>query len=179
LLFVADFDGQVAAVSRVVASDAAYDIAVLQCETKSFTPLPLRSEVEPGERVYCLSNPDHMFGTFTEGLVSRVYVVRGEAPGTGPEPAENEDGNADAPQHDLSKSMAQDPLLPPRAFLQVTCEFAGGSSGAPIVDAMGNVIGIAQSTRTVAVDPDAEQLEVQMVARTASPSSALLRLLRR
>jgi S1-C subfamily serine protease len=179
LLFVADFDGQVAAVSRVVASDAAYDIAVLQCETKSFTPLPLRSEVEPGERVYCLSNPDHMFGTFTEGLVSRVYVVRGEAPGTGPEPAENEDGNADAPQHDLSKSMAQDPLLPPRAFLQVTCEFAGGSSGAPIVDAMGNVVGIAQSTRSVAVDPDAAQLEVQMVARTASPASALLRLLRR
>jgi hypothetical protein len=179
LLFVADFDGQVAAVSRVVASDAAYDIAVLQCETKSFTPLPLRSEVEPGERVYCLSNPDHMFGTFTEGLVSRVYVVRGEAPGTGPEPAENEDGKADAPQHDLSKSMAQDPLLPPRAFLQVTCEFAGGSSGAPIVDAMGNVVGIAQSTRSVAVDPDAAQLEVQMVARTASPASALLRLLRR
>jgi S1-C subfamily serine protease len=179
LLFVADFEGQVAPVSRVVASDAAYDIAVLQCETKSFTPLPLRSEVEPGERVYCLSNPDHMFGTFTEGLVSRMYVVRGEAPGTGPEPAENEDGNADAPQHDLSKSMAQDPLLPPRAFLQVTCEFAGGSSGAPIVDAMGNVVGIAQSTRSVAVDPDAAQLEVQMVARTASPASALLRLLRR
>jgi serine protease Do len=179
LLFVADFEGQVAAVSRVVASDAAYDLAVLQCETKSFTPLPLRSEVEPGERVYCLSNPDHMFGTFTEGLVSRMYVVRGEAPGTGPEPAENEDGKADAPQHDLSKSMAQDPLLPPRAFLQVTCEFAGGSSGAPIVDAMGNVVGIAQSTRSVAVDPEAPQLEVQMVARTASPASALLRLLRR
>jgi hypothetical protein len=75
--------------------------------------------------------------------------------------------------------MAQDPLLPPRAFLQVTCEFAGGSSGAPIVDAMGNVVGIAQSTRSVAVDHDAAQLEVQMVARTASPASALLRLLRR
>jgi S1-C subfamily serine protease len=179
LLFVADFEGQVAAVSRVVASDAAYDLAVLQCETKSFTPLPLRSDVEAGERVYCLSNPDHMFGNFTEGLVSRMYVVRGEAPGTGPEPEADEDGKVDVSLHDLSKSMAHDPRLPPRMFLQVTCEFAAGSSGAPIVDAMGNVVGIAQSTRSVAVDPDAVQLEVQMVARTASPASELLRLLRR
>ena len=179
LLFVADFEGNVAAVSRVVASDVAYDLAVLLVDTKSFSPLPLRADAEPGERVYCLSNPDHMFGSFTEGLVSRVYVVRGEAPGLGPEPDAEGDGEAESAHDSLSKSMAQDPLLPPRAFLQVTCEFAGGSSGAPIVDAMGNVIGIAQSTRTVAVDPDAEQLEVQMVARTASPSSALLRLLRR
>ena len=61
-------------------------------------------------------------------------------------------------------------------WLHVTCEFAKGSSGGPIVDVMGNVVGIAQSTSTVVYDEAAEPIDTQMVFRIASPASALLAL---
>ncbi len=173
LLFVADLQGRVFPITEVVARDARFDLAVVRCGMKGLAPLPLRGDVDEGERIFCLSHPDHMFASFSEGLVARRYIVRGPAPGTGA-PVD-----ADAPvDHDLGKALAAKGG-DPRAFLQVTCEFAGGSSGAPIVDAFGNVVGIAQSTATVAVDPEAEVLEVQMVARTASPASALRALLHR
>ena len=173
LLFVADLQGRVFPITEVCARDARFDLAVVRCAVDGLAPLPLRDEVEDGERVFCLSHPDHMFGSFSEGLVARHYVVRGPAPGTGA-PVD-----ADAPvDHDVGKALAAKDG-DPRAFLQVTCEFAGGSSGAPIVDACGNVVGIAQSTASVVVDPEAELLEVQMVVRTASPASALRALLRR
>lgn len=172
-LFVADLQGRVFPITEVCARDARFDLAVVRCATDGLLPLPLRDEVEDGERVFCFSHPDHMFASFSEGLVARHYVVRGPAPGTG-DPAD-----ADAPvDHDVGKALAAKDG-DPRAFLQVTCEFAGGSSGAPIVDACGNVVGIAQSTASVVVDPEAELLEVQMVVRTASPASALRALLRR
>ena len=172
-LFVAALQGRVFPITELVARDARFDLAVVRCDAKGLAPLPLRGDVDEGERIYCLSHPDHMFASFSEGLVARRYIVRGPAPGTGA-PVD-----PDAPiDHDVGKTLAAKDG-DPRAFLQVTCEFAGGSSGAPIVDAFGNVIGIAQSTATVAVDPEAEALEVQMVARTASPASALRALLRR
>lgn len=173
MLFVADLDGRVFPILEVVARDPRFDLAIVRCDAKGLAPLPVRGEVEVGERVYCLSHPDHMFATFSEGLVSRRYVVRGPAPGTvAPAVADA------APDHDLGKSLADDDG-DPRAFLQVSCEFGGGSSGAPIVDAQGNVVGVAQSTATVFADPEAELPEAQMVPRTASPASALLALLRR
>jgi hypothetical protein len=61
--------------------------------------------------------------------------------------------------------------------LHVTLQFAKGSSGAPIVDATGAVVGIAQSTTTVVYDETAELVDTQMVFRTATPSSVLAALL--
>jgi hypothetical protein len=68
---------------------------------------------------------------------------------------------------------AVDPKARLLTMLQVTCDFAVGSSGAPITDDRGNVVGIAQSTTTVLVDPDAEPAETQMVARSAVPAQVL------
>src|SRR5262245_15282827 len=89
LLAVADWQGRVFAVTEVLAADPDRDVAVLRCAATDLQPLPLRT-AHSGERVFCLSNPDHMFATFSEGLIARRYVVRGPAPGTGtpagPEP---------------------------------------------------------------------------------------------
>jgi len=65
----------------------------------------------------------------------------------------------------------------PRTWLHVTCDFAKGSSGAPIVDTTGTVIGIAQSTTTVVYDEDAALVDTQMVFKTATPAAALAALL--
>ena len=176
--FVAGYDGQVFAVTECVAADASSDLAVLRCSASNLVPLPLRPGAMAGEPVYCLSNPDHLFATFTAGTIARRYLVRGPAPGPArpdgtavPESAAEAGGVGD--RHQALAAVGSDRG---RVFLQVTCEFASGSSGAPVVDACGNVVGIAQSTASVAVDPEAEVLEIQMVVRTAVPTDALLQL---
>jgi S1-C subfamily serine protease len=161
LLAVADWQGQAYAVTEVLAADRDADVAILACTAKDLEPLALCDALpRAGQRVWCLSNPDHQFATFSEGMVARRYRVHGVAPGT-----EHEPRTASAP------ARAQ-------TMLAVSCEFAVGSSGAPVVDARGNVVGIAQSTSTVFVDPDAELAETQMVSRTAVPAAALRGLVR-
>lgn len=156
-LVMANLDGTVWPVEKVVAKDRGGDLAVLQTAEKNGVPLPLAASVRQGERVFCLSNPDHQFGFFSEGLVARRYLQRDEVPeGVPRKPADQ---------------------VAPRPWLHVTCEFAKGSSGAPIVDATGAVVGIAQSTTTVVYDETAELVDTQMVFKTATPSSVLAALL--
>lgn len=161
-LFVADWRGRVFPVTEVAAADASHDVAVLRCGATGLEPLPLRTGARTGERVACLSNPDHWFAVFTEGIVARRYVVRGPAPGS---------------ESEAETAHAAAPPGPGSTYLQVTCDFAGGSSGAPVVDLAGNVLGLAQSTSTLSsFAPGSDYGEVQMVARTAVPVEALLRL---
>ena len=156
-LVTADLEGRVWAVEGVLAKDEGADVAVLKTGEPDCVPLALRSSVQIGERVYCLSNPDHQFGFFSEGLVARWFLQRDRVPeGAAPKPPDQ---------------------VAPRTWLHVTCDFARGSSGAPIVDSKGNVVGIAQSTSTVVYDEDADVVETQMVFKTATPAMALMALL--
>lgn len=162
-LFVADWKGRVFPVDEVAAADSGSDVMLVRCGARDLVPLPLRPGVRTGETVTCLSNPDHWFAVMTQGIVARRYLVRGGAPGSAI--------SVPVPMH------SGEPTGPTREFLQVTCDFAGGSSGAPLVDAAANVLGIAQSTSTLsALLPGQDFGDVQMVARTAVPVEALLRL---
>lgn len=60
--------------------------------------------------------------------------------------------------------------------LEITADFARGSSGAPIVDRWGRVVGVVVATHSVYYDEDPDE-NLQMVFKYAAPSSALLRLL--
>lgn len=144
---VADLAGEVWPVQRVLAADVGADVVVLQTPARERTPLPLRPDVRDGEPVHCLSHPDHRFGFFSTGVVARHWLER-------------EPGAA-----------------APRPWLHVTCDFARGSSGGPIVDASGNLVGIAQATTTVVYDEAAEPIDTQMVFKTAVPAAALRTLL--
>ena len=156
-LVTADLEGHVWAVESVLSKDEGADVAVLKTGETNSVPLALRGSVQVGERVYCLSNPDHQFGFFSEGLVARWFLQRDPVPeGSTPKPPDQ---------------------VAPRTWLHVTCEFAKGSSGAPIVDSKGNVVGIAQSTSTVVYDEDAAVAETQMVFKIATPAMALVALL--
>lgn len=161
LLAAADLRGHVWPVQRVLAADPRSDLCVVQIPARDLVPLPLRPGVRVGEAVWCLSHPDHQFAVFTAGMVARRYVLR-EPPGV---------GEPDAP----ASAVATGPAA---TFLHVTVEFAGGSSGAPVLDACGNVVGVAQSTTTMVHDFASEQPDVQMVLRTASPAAALAAIVR-
>jgi hypothetical protein len=120
-LVAADAEGHVYPVLAVLAADTDADTCLLKIDAPKLKPLALRPSVRPGERVYCLSHPGGYYYMFTEGLVSRVNRRRNDV--------------LDA------HGEANGKLTRPLVFLNVTAEFAPGSSGAPLVDACGNVVG--------------------------------------
>ncbi len=118
-LVAADSLGRVYPVKAVLAADTEADTCFLKIDAPGLKPLPLRTGVRPGERVYCLSHPGGYHYMFTQGMVARLNLRQDEAV------------DANGQTNRLSR-----PIL----FLNVTAEFAPGSSGGPIVDDSGNVV---------------------------------------
>jgi len=120
-LVAADADGRVYPVRGVAAADTASDTCFLTLEGCRLKPLPLRANVRAGERVYCLSHPGGYYFMFTQGMIARL----------------NRRPNEVVDEHGETNGLLTRPIL----FLNVTAEFAPGSSGAPVVDEAGNVVG--------------------------------------
>jgi hypothetical protein len=133
-LAAADATGRVYPVESVLAADTEADTCLVKIPASSLKPLPLRSEVRPGERVYCLSHPGGYHFMFTEGMVARLNRRRNDV--------YDERGH--------TNGLVTRPIL----FLNVTAEFAPGSSGAPIVDEAGNVVAQVASITDAGEPPD-------------------------
>lgn len=155
-LVVADLAGRVWPVRSVLAFDAASDVCLLATSATDLPPLALDPDVRAGTKVACLSHPDDHFGFYSEGTIARWCMVR--------------DAPIDAPAADRK------PGVP---MLEVTLDFAKGSSGAPVLDFRGNVVGLAQATQTVLYDDEKDPTGIQMVFKIASPARALDSLIRR
>jgi len=65
-------------------------------------------------------------------------------------------------------------------WMQVTCEYAKGSSGAAILDLCGNVVGLVSSTNSVyySTESDGDQRNFQMVRRNCVPGLAIAGLVK-
>ena len=120
-LVAADAAGRVFPVKSVLAADAESDTCFLKIDAPGLKPLPLRAGIRAGERVYCLSHPGGYYFMFTQGMVARVNRRRNDM----------------LDEHGQTNGLLTRPIL----LLNVTAEFAPGSSGAPIVDEAGNVVG--------------------------------------
>jgi S1-C subfamily serine protease len=120
-LVAADAAGHVFPVQSVLAADTESDTCFVRIDAPGLKPLPLRSGVRTGERVYCLSHPGGYYYTFTPGMVSRLNLRRNDV----------------LDEHGHTNGLLTRPIL----LLNVTAEFAPGSSGAPITDDAGNVVG--------------------------------------
>jgi hypothetical protein len=119
-LIAADAAGHVFPVQSVLAADTESDTCFVKINASGLKPLPLRTGVRAGERVYCLSHPGGYYFMFTQGMVARLNRKRNEV----------------LDEHGHTNGLLTRPIL----FLNVTTEFAPGSSGAPIVDDAGNVV---------------------------------------
>jgi serine protease Do len=119
-LIAADDTGRVFPVRSVLAADTESDTCLVKIDAPGLKPLPLRSGVRTGEQVYCLSHPGGYYFLFTPGMVARLTRKRNEV----------------LDEHGQTNGLLTRPVL----FLNVTAEFAPGSSGAPVVDEAGNVV---------------------------------------
>ena len=159
-LVAADAAGHVFPVLAVLAADTSADTCLIRISATGLRPLPLRTGVRPGESVYCLSHPGGYYFMFTQGLVSRL----------------NRRTNTDLPENGSSNSSDSRPIL----LLNITAEFAPGSSGAPVVDPCGNVVGqvdsIADAGEAAAVDDENQSASPSVPIRFCTATEEILRL---
>ena len=133
-LVASDAVGHVFPVRSVLAADPESDTCFLKIDASGLKPLPLRPGIRTGEQVYCLSHPGGFYYMFTQGIVARLNLKCNEM----------------FDEHGQTNGLLSRPIL----FLNVTTEFAPGSSGAPVVDTAGNVVGQVASITEAGEPPD-------------------------
>jgi S1-C subfamily serine protease len=144
-LVAADAQGNVFPVESVLAADTESDTCLVKIKAPGLKPLPLRPGVRVGENVFCLGHPGGYYFMFTQGMVSRLNLRCNDVV--------DENGH--------TNGLLTRPVL----LFNTTVEFAPGSSGAPIADEAGNVVG--------QVDSIAEAGEPGMGTTNSPPSPSV------
>jgi S1-C subfamily serine protease len=124
-LVVADAKGRVFPITEVLASNADSDTCLLRVPGLDLPPLALNRDAQVGDSVFCLSHPDGNHWMFTAGMLSRFFINHEAAT----------DGVKPPPKTKVAPSL----------YINVTVEYSPGSSGAPVTDECGNVVGQVES----------------------------------
>lgn len=103
---------EVLPLASVVASSEVGDTIVMRLAEKILRPLALSTDAQVGDDAYCLSDPRGVRGFFSHGMVNRFY------------PSE--------------PKLAANPKL---QRMNVSTDWAPGSSGSAVLDEYGNIIG--------------------------------------
>lgn len=147
---VCDREGRCHPVETVLASNSATDVAVFRVKGEGFRPLALGGPAPVGAKISVISHPSGNHYTFTCGEVSRY-----------------------------SRSPARE-NRPAVTWMSITADYAQGSSGGPVFNEVGEVVGMVASTRSIhAKPPSAEDHEgsLQMVVKNCVPASAIRELI--
>src|SRR5699024_1706805 len=145
------YDGKAYPVVDILAASKENDIAIVKVGLNGdrLTPLPLGDTAPIGSTVYAVSHPKGMFYYFSDGVVAGNYQ-----------------NNRHADSLDNGNNFK----------MLITADYAAGSSGGPIVDAHGNLVGTVSSTRSVYYNPRKQQ-NLQMVFKNTIPVKALKALI--
>lgn len=151
---VRTWDGRLFPVSEVLAGSELQDLAILKLdlpEGESLTPLRLGPTARVGDAVYTISHPKSMLYRFSTGMVTRNTI-------------ESSGGRSD--------SQAERPRM------CISADYGVGSSGGPVLDERGNVIGVIAATRTVySSNPQTENRHPQMVEHKTIPVAMIRELI--
>jgi len=145
---VGTWDGRVLPVLKVLAASKANDLAVIKVDADDLVPLPVAPSAPVGTEVFVIGHPVNHLYMMTTGIVSSHFLRR-------------ERGKPN-PRHEMT----------------ITADFAKGSSGSPVLDRTGAVVGIVRSTTPVYYEKkDGVGTKIQMVMKYCIPSTSLLKLL--
>lgn len=146
---VMTIDGEVFPVKQILAADTAKDIAILRIDpaNKTLPALPFAETASPGEEVSVISHPQGRHYCLTNGRISRYHRETNE------QTAETND------------------------WLSITADFALGSSGGPVINNKGEVVGMVASTLTAYAENSGckarPNRDVQMVFKDCVPLNSL------
>ncbi|MEO7319493.1 MAG: serine protease [Chthoniobacteraceae bacterium] len=129
-LIAVDHAGSVLPVTGILAKSQTMDVAILHIEGGELSPLPLNDQVAPGDAAFCFSDPLGQLGYLSRGIVNRFYkkVRTAAAPGS----------------LDELKSLR----------VNVSTDWAPGSSGAAVLDECGNALGHVSTISPLAEDDE-------------------------
>ena len=170
-------DGTVFAIRSILASDRSGDAAIAKIDTRGID-LPFLRLGDPaacGDAVVVISHPAGRFYSLTRGVVSRYH--RHDA-----DPATM--AKSGGTSH-LSKKSNSDEVLrsnPAPVWMSVTADYAVGSSGGPVFNSQGDVVGMVSrtySTRASKTHRRHDSLGNQMVFKDCVSLDTILSLIER
>lgn len=143
-------NGKIYAVKSVLACSKTNDLAIIKLATdgEKIPALPLAQAGKVGDDVYVLGHPKGMHYFFSKGIVTNKYM--------------EEAG-------EINKKFS-------REMMAISADYATGSSGGPVMDCCGNVIGTVSNTKMFThseMNPS-----VQMVVKNTVPVESLWKLIR-
>ncbi len=142
-LIAANEEGAVLPVTEVLAANRYSDTCIVRIQGNNFRPLPLQTNVYPGDLAFCYSDPLDHRGYFSHGIVNRFYQFPGRRPFSAP------------------PSAAFSPTR-----LNVSTDWAPGSSGSAVLDEYGNAIGHVSTIAAVSDDEESEPGEPRVIGPT-------------
>ena len=157
-LVVFDHENRLLQVAAVQAADKGMDVALVRVAGEDLKPLALNDQTRPGDAVFLFSAPFGHPGYFSAGQINRFYWT-GSAPGN-PDTLEG------------VRSLA----------INVSTDWAPGSSGAALLDQCGNAIGHVKTISPLKKpspqhDKAAAPEDVMITLHQAAPARAVRLLL--
>ena len=140
-------DGNVFAVRSILASDRDGDAAIAQLDTRGVVlpSLRLGDPAACGDAVVVISHPAGRFYSLTRGVVSRYH--RHDAD---PARMAKSGGTSRTPKKRTRTGASRVASAP--VWMSVTADYAVGSSGGPVFNSSGNVVGMV--SRTYSTQPN-------------------------
>ena len=147
---VCDREGNTYPIVEILAADKAADVAIFRVKAHDLSPLALGTPAGIGSAVRVISHPDRRFFMQTAGEVSRYHQ----------QPARKD--------------------KPAAVWMSITADYAKGSSGGPVLDDAGKVVGMVSSTQSIYYESNNGQPKgpLQMVVKNCVPASAIRALLK-
>ena len=161
-MFVMTSDYKVHPIKEVLGANLANDLAYFRIETDAYRGLALRTDIPVGASVSLISHPSGHYYSYSRGIVTRRYIRPPQRPSKNPE----------------GKPPGKPLVKVPTKWITLSAEFGKGSSGGPVFDRFGNVVGMATSTNSLRVGEKTDKVS-QMVFRDCVPAAVMLDCLNR
>ena len=162
-MFAMTSDYVVHPIQEVLTANTTLDIACFRIASNDYRGIALKKNIPVGAPISLISNPAGRFFFYTQGMVARHYIRRPSRRPT-------------KPNQNLSNETT--PAKVPTRWLTITAAFGKGSSGGPVFDRFGNIVGMATSTNSLRVGEKDKQV-AQMNFRDCVPADVMLDFLQR